>query len=196
MGLLRRVFLMRVASSIPCRGSIRKKWRIFLETRCLVCLYGRAKYHRHCPPRFLCGPIRSSTSITRCRSITSHILDKGAQNVRYYRVYSNNSRGFRKKEQEAGNKILIADSIPLRKTCTKSWASLIKKIYEVDPLTCPRCSHSMRMISIIDSPEIAEKIFSNLDLWYPQAHSPPVNKETKIVEDAIYDYGFFDYLPA
>jgi len=29
-----------------------------------------------------------------------------------------------------------------------------------------------------------------------QAYSPPVSKETKIVEEAIYDYSFFDYLPA
>ena len=62
-------------------------------------------------------------------AITSHIPDKGAQNVHYYGAYSNKSRGLRKKEQEAGNKILVPDSIPLRKTCTKSWAALIKKIY-------------------------------------------------------------------
>jgi hypothetical protein len=41
-----------------------------------------------------------------------------------------------------------------------------------------------------------EKILKHLDLWQPQAHSPPESKETKIVEEAIYDYSFFDYLPA
>ena len=52
------------------------------------------------------------------------------------------------------------------------------------------------MISIIDSPEIVEKILRHLDLWQPQAHNPPVNKEIKIVEEAMNDYSFFDYLPA
>ena len=48
-------------------------------------------------------------------AITSHIPDKGAQNFHYYGVYSNKSRGLRKKEQDSGNKIIIADSIPLKK---------------------------------------------------------------------------------
>jgi len=54
----------------------------------------------------------------------------------------------------------------------------------------------MRIISIIDQPEIVEKILRHLDLWPPQAHSPPVNEETKIIEEVMYDYSFFDYLPA
>jgi hypothetical protein len=45
-------------------------------------------------------------------------------------------------------------------------------------------------------PPPVEKILKHLDLWRPQAHSPPVSKETKIVEEALYDYTFFDYLPA
>jgi hypothetical protein len=54
----------------------------------------------------------------------------------------------------------------------------------------------MRIIAIINDPLVVEKILKHLDLWQPQAHSPPVNEETKIVEEAIYDYSFFDYLPA
>jgi superfamily I DNA and/or RNA helicase len=106
-------------------------------------------------------------------AITSHIPNKGAQNVHYYGVYSNKTRGLRKKEQEVGNKILIADSIPLKNLIVKRWTLLINKMCEVDPLTCPRCSHQMRIISIIDSPEIVEKILRHLELWQPQAHGPP-----------------------
>jgi len=53
----------------------------------------------------------------------------------------------------------------------------------------------MRIISIIDQPEIIEKILKHLDLWLPQAHGPPMNEENKIVEETVYDDGFFDYLP-
>jgi len=40
-------------------------------------------------------------------------------------------------DRETGD--LIADSIPLKKSCSKKWAALIKKIYEVDlsPLFAP-----------------------------------------------------------
>ena len=54
----------------------------------------------------------------------------------------------------------------------------------------------MRIISIINDQLVVDKILKHLDLWQPQAPSPPVSKETKIVEEAIYDYGFFVYLPA
>ena len=52
----------------------------------------------------------------------------------------------------------------------------------------------MRIISIIDQPEIIEKILKHCDLWQPQAHGPPLNKEEKIVEETIYEYSLFDYL--
>jgi len=32
----------------------------------------------------------------------------------------------------------------------KAWARLIQKIYEVDPLTCPKCKGAMKIISFID----------------------------------------------
>jgi hypothetical protein len=54
----------------------------------------------------------------------------------------------------------------------------------------------MRIVAIINDHLVVEKILKHLDLSQPQAHSPPVNEETKIVEEAIYDYSFFDYLPA
>ena len=68
-------------------------------------------------------------------------------------------------------------------------------MYEVNPLQCPRCLHEMRIVAIINDKLVVEKILKHLGLWQPQAHSPPVSKETKIVEEAMYDYSFFDYLP-
>jgi hypothetical protein len=41
------------------------------------------------------------------------------------------------------------------KASRRSWARLIQKVYEVDPLICPKCSHEMRVIAIItDSYEV------------------------------------------
>jgi len=33
-----------------------------------------------------------------------------------------------------------------KKKCQKNWARLIRKIYEVDPLVCPKCNGPMRII--------------------------------------------------
>ena len=65
------------------------------------------------------------------------------------------------------------------KTYRKNWARLIKKIYEVDPLRCPKCQGVMRIISFIDDQEVVKKILKHLGLWLvkskppPRANSPP-----------------------
>jgi hypothetical protein len=66
----------------------------------------------------------------------------------------------------------------------------------VNLLTCPKCQHQMRIISLIDNPLTIEKILKHLNLWQPQAHSPPINDEKVIIEETTYDYKFFDYLPS
>jgi hypothetical protein len=77
-------------------------------------------------------------------AMCSHIPNRGEQMVRYYGLYSNVSRG---KRQMAGND----DAIPCiiesqgdEKTCRRNWARLIQKIYETDPLICPKCQGTMR----------------------------------------------------
>lgn len=124
-------------------------------------------------------------------AITSHIPDKYAQNVRYYGFYSSKSRGMRNKdEQKVEDEIVIAETSPSKKTCSKKWASLIKRVYEVDPLLCPRCCKQMRILALIDQPEIIEKILKHLNLWLPIAHSPPMSDDFKTSEKITYDFKF------
>jgi len=56
--------------------------------------------------------------------------------VRYNGYYSNVCRGKRKKQAIAESDCVIEDD-GYAKSANKSWARLIKKIYEVDPLACP-----------------------------------------------------------
>jgi len=46
-------------------------------------------------------------------------------------------------------------------------------IYEVDPLTCPKCQGLMRVISFIENPEVVKKTLKHLGLWEgnPGPHS-------------------------
>ena len=48
-----------------------------------------------------------------------------------------------------------------------SWAALIKKVYEVDPLRCPDCGGEMKVISFIDKcqADIVEKILRHCEFW-------------------------------
>jgi len=58
---------------------------------------------------------------------------------------------------------------------------LIQKIYEVDPLVCPKCSGAMRIIAFIEEPDVMKKILKHLGLWdvkhkpRPVANAPPID---------------------
>ncbi len=43
---------------------------------------------------------------------------------------------------------------PVSKELKKRWSYFIRKVYETDPLTCPKCSGEMRIISFIDQAEV------------------------------------------
>jgi hypothetical protein len=54
----------------------------------------------------------------------------------------------------------------------KNWSRLIQKIYEVDPLICPKCSSEMKVISVIEDEKVIKKILKHLGLWDLKARSP------------------------
>jgi hypothetical protein len=120
--------------------------------------------------------------------LVTHIPDRGEQMVRYYGYYSNKSRGLRKKAGTDDGVPALIDSDISRKAFRKNWARLIQKIYNVDPLLCPKCSGSMKIISFIDDSEIIKKILNHLGLWDvkrkapPRANGPPI-EASSICED-------------
>jgi len=82
-------------------------------------------------------------------AICSHVPNKGEQMVRYYGYYSNVSRGKRKKA-DADDKIpSILEPELTDMAFRKNWARLIQKIYEIDPLTCPKCQGPILVIVFI-----------------------------------------------
>ena len=96
-------------------------------------------------------------------ALVSHIPDRGAQTVHYYGVYSNVTRGRLKKEKVEPEYHIIEDECP--GGLNRSWARLIQKIYEVDPLTCSRCGGQMRIIAFIEGYKIAKKILDYVGIY-------------------------------
>ena len=60
-----------------------------------------------------------------------------------------------------------------RQAAKAAWAKLIRKVYEVDPLVCPKCGAHMRVIALIEDPAVIERILSWLGLWEPTRASGP-----------------------
>ena len=122
----------------------------------------------------------------------SHVPNRGEHVVRYYGFYSKKSRGLRKKSGKDAIVPALIDSDLFRKAFNRTWARLIRKIYEVDPLTCPKCQGGMRVIAFIENSSLVRRILKQLGLWDTRAHGPPSSKtadDSKVAEltyDASY----------
>ncbi|NCC50456.1 MAG: hypothetical protein EOM20_04485 [Spartobacteria bacterium] len=56
---------------------------------------------------------------------------------------------------------------------SKKWRELIKKVWEADPLLCPKCQKEMRIVSLIDDQVVIERILRHLGLWQQGVHVVP-----------------------
>ena len=75
----------------------------------------------------------------------------------HYGYYSNKCRNLRKKNGKDDGTPAVINSDLSRKTFKKNWARLIQKVYELDPLVCPKCQGEMIIIAFIEQPHIINK---------------------------------------
>jgi hypothetical protein len=107
---------------------------------------------------------------------TQHIPAKGAHLIRYYGWYSNKARGMRRKAIVQAAAKLWGVPPPIVVTrCSQTWAMLIKRVYEIDPLACPKCGGTMKVLAFIEPPQgaVIEKILRHNGLWNPAVPRPP-----------------------
>ena len=114
--------------------------------------------------------------------LVAHIPDKGQVMQRYYGYYANRTRGERRKAEAAvaeqsadpglpatnpelpeGGAVTILEQEGFsRGDARRRWAELIRLVYEVDPLKCPRCGDEMRVTALIQQPVVIDKILVRL----------------------------------
>jgi ribosomal protein S27E len=113
---------------------------------------------------------------------TQHIPPKGAHLIRYYGWYSNKNRGLRRKAAAEPSAQTDASPIPgrsrrpsLRDGARQTWSMLIKRVYEIDPLACPKCGGTMKVIAFIEPTQgvVIEKILRHCGLWRPSTPRAP-----------------------
>ena len=144
---------------------------------------GQVIYHGR--QRERCGdagpaPARILPALDFLAALCTHIPDTGQQLVRYYGAFSNVRRA------RAGAGVSDPAALPLppdseeggcadefARQVRSSWARMIKKVYEADPLVCPRCSGPLKIISLIGDGPVIEKILRHLKLWDKPERPPP-----------------------
>jgi hypothetical protein len=87
--------------------------------------------------------------------------------VRYYGWYSNRARGAR---GEVRRPATPDDMSPAAVARRRSWARLLRKIFEVDPLLCPQCGVEMRPVAVIREVKVVDRILGHL--WRVGGNDP------------------------
>jgi hypothetical protein len=85
--------------------------------------------------------------------------------VRYHGYCSNAARGKRRREQDSRvDAGLEQEAVPTPTAAAlrKRWADLLRRVYELDPLVCPRCSATMRVVGFITRRETIDRILDHL----------------------------------
>jgi hypothetical protein len=96
----------------------------------------------------------------------------GGTFVHYYGAYSNVSR--RKSTallQSAAEE--PEDLTPDQRERRRSWAEMIRRVYEIDPLVCPECGGEMRVVAFITDPPVIKKILDHLARPPRATRAPP-----------------------
>ena len=96
-----------------------------------------------------------------------------------------------RKERQNSDELIpsVLESDESSKERRKNWARLIQEIYEVDPLTCPKCSGTMKVISVIEDQDVIKKILKHLGLWEVKPRPPPRMAKTQSLHtDPHIDY--------
>ena len=106
--------------------------------------------------------------------MTSHIPDKGQVMVRYYGLYANAHRGKVRKAGRMGFPVRIVEE-DLPPVPSKGWAEMIRKVYEVDPMICPKCGGTMKVIAFITEYKVVDRIIDHLKLTFVADKPPPSN---------------------
>jgi Transposase, Mutator family/Putative transposase len=171
VGLRRRVFVLTGLLRLPrfkaCEEPAVAVEQFEMLSENLTVLY-RSKMNPVLKKNFAVFPV-----LDWIATLTAHIPDKGEQLVRYYGYYSNVARGKRKKEKpEEKTDIREIDAPTISRELKKRWFYFIRKVYETDPLVCPKCQGEMRIISFIDQVDVIKKILQHLGLW-EESHAPP-----------------------
>jgi hypothetical protein len=113
------------------------------------------------------------------RNLLQHLPEPRLHQVRYY-GYSSNVARARRAPSAGGAEVALESEVPEpgaaeRRRLRRSWAQLIHRIYEVDPLTCAECGGEMRIIAFLLAPAVVRKVLAHLATRPRRTRAPPAS---------------------
>jgi hypothetical protein len=137
------------------------------------------------------GPVARWDVLELIARVLDHLPRPYQQMVRYWGYYSNVSRGRRRAgasvrasgtdPPDSGGRAPEHEDEPFRRRARLTWAALIRRVYEIDPLLCPLCGSQMKITAFILDQTSIRCILDHIQMPTqrpePVAHSPPLQGE-------------------
>jgi hypothetical protein len=113
--------------------------------------------------------------------LADHIPDPGRHRTHFYAHYANRVRGERPGEKEP--RPTDEAEPPTRRRCSPSWARLIAKVFQADPLVCRRCGGPLKVVAYITDSLAIQKTLDHLDLSPPEKPPPELRDVVRVPVD-------------
>jgi hypothetical protein len=108
-----------------------------------------------------------------------HIPDPGKHRTHFY--YANRVRDERPSEAPGREK--HEEQQPKKRRCSPSWARLIAKVFQADPLVCKRYGGPLEVIAYITDTVTIRRILDHLGLSPPEKPPPEVREVVRVPMD-------------
>jgi hypothetical protein len=156
---------------------------------------GRVLFHTHYNEYFK-ENVHMFKACDFLAELTQHIPPKGVQLIRRYGLYSSRIKGAWESMPHVAERAPtgwkmqhnsqmgtsnpedfepfantdFSEDSPDARAYKKAWARLLSKVYEIDPMVCPKCGSEMKVIAIIQEPDEIKRILRHL---VKQGRPPP-----------------------
>ncbi len=95
--------------------------------------------------------------------VASHIPNKSQVLHRYYGWYASRTRGIRRRAGTEEQPPVYAEPVPVPlHEARRRWAELLRRIFAIEPLACPRCGQTMRIVAFITEPQLIDRILDHV----------------------------------
>jgi hypothetical protein len=73
---------------------------------------------------------------------------------------------------------------------SKGWGEMIRKVYEVDLMVCPRCGGRMKAVAFLTEHAVVDRIIDHLKLTFTAERPPPgvAFQELLMAADPLVEY--------
>jgi hypothetical protein len=124
--------------------------------------------------------------------MSDHIPDPGPHRTLFYGEYANRVRGERqhyangvrgeRPSEKLGHQKHEEEQLKKRR-CSPSWARLIAKVFQTDPLVCRRCGGPLRVVAYITNTVAIRRILDHLGLSPPGEPPPELREVLRVPVD-------------